>query len=120
VRDDQQTRMVLAELQGEVRHRARWQPLTGAEMDAAVDAVLGIIGGRDDGPELLAYVAGVLTGAAYGWPELLPRAVVAGSVCVAAGADEFAVDGWCCVGFERAAGVWGSRWGGWGGVVATG
>jgi hypothetical protein len=72
-------------------------------MAAAVAEVNEVLAGRDDGPQLLAYVAGILTGARYGCPDELAQAVIAGSVCVAAGVDEFAVDGWCCIGAERRA-----------------
>lgn len=102
---DARTRLVIAELYGEVRHRARWEPLGGEAMAEAVAAVHEILAGRDDGPELLAYVAGVMTGARSGSPEELQRAVVAGSICVAAGADEWLIDGWASVGWERAAGA---------------
>jgi hypothetical protein len=98
---DQATRIVLAKLQGAVMHHARWDPLGEAEMAAAVAEVREVLAGRDDGPQLLAYVAGILTGSRYGHPDELARAVIAGSVCVAAGADEFTVDGWCCIGAER-------------------
>jgi len=99
------TRIVLAKLQGVVMHRARWEPLGEEEMAAAVAEVDEVLAGRDDGPQLLAYVAGILTGSRSGWPDELAQAVIAGSICVAAGADEFAVDGWCCIGAERRAGA---------------
>ena len=97
------TRLVLAKLQGVVMRHARWEPLGEAEMAAAVAEVREVLAGRDDGPQLLAYVAGILTGARFSHPDELAQAVVAGSVCVAAGADEFTVDGWCCIGAERRA-----------------
>ena len=96
---------MLAALRGEVTHRARWEPLSSDEMAEAVAAVREILddAGRRDGPALLAQVAGLLTGSRHWCPELLPRAVVAGSICVEAGADEFAIDGWACIGAERVA-----------------
>jgi hypothetical protein len=100
---DHATRIVLARLQGVVMRHARWEPLGEEEMAAAVAEVDEVLDGRADGPELLAYVAGILTGSRFGHPDELAQAVIAGSVCVAAGADEFAVDGWCCVGAERRA-----------------
>lgn len=99
--DDQDTRIVLARLQGAVLHHARWTPLAGDEMAAALAEVREVLAGRDDGPELLAYVAGILTGSRFGVPADLEQAVIAGSICVAAGADEFTIDGWCCIGWER-------------------
>lgn len=101
--DDQQTRLVRARLQGAVLHHARWTPLGPDEMAAAVTEVREVLAGRDDGPELLAYVAGILTGSRFGCPDELAQAVIAGSVCVAAGADEWLIDGWCCIGAERRA-----------------
>lgn len=102
---DRATRIVLAKLQGVVMHHARWDPLGEAEMAAAVAEVREVLAGRDDGPQLLAYVAGILTGSRFGWPDELAQAVIAGSICAAAGADEFTVDGWCCIGAERRAGA---------------
>jgi hypothetical protein len=100
---DQRTRLILAEIRGEVMRHARWEPLSDEEMAAAVAAVRGILAGRDDGPQLLAEVAGITTGARAGWPDELARAVVAASVCVQAGADEWLIDGWAEVGAERRA-----------------
>jgi hypothetical protein len=100
---DQPTRLVLAKLQGVVMRHARWEPLGEEEMAAAVAEVDEVLAARDDGPQLLAYVAGILTGSRFGWPDELAQAVIAASVCVAAGADEFTVDGWCCIGAERRA-----------------
>lgn len=100
---DQPTRIILAKLQGVVMHHARWDPLAPDEMAAAVAEVREVLAGRDDGPGLLAYVAGILAGSRFAYPDDLAQAVIAGSVCVAAGADEFAVDGWCCIGAERRA-----------------
>lgn len=101
--DDAATRLVLARLQGVVLHHARWTPLTEEEMAAAVDEVDEVLGDRDDRAELLAYVAGILTGSRFGQPDELAQAVIAGSICVAAGADEWPVDGWCTIGAERRA-----------------
>jgi hypothetical protein len=98
---DRRTRLLLAELHGEVMRHARWEPLTPGAMAAAVTAVREILAGRDDGPELLAEVAGILTGARAGWADELQRAVVAASVCVEAGADESLIDGWAAIGAQR-------------------
>lgn len=84
-------------------HHARWEPLGEDAMAAAVTEVDELLAGRDDQERagLLAYVAGILTGSRFGVPADLEQAVIAGSICAAAGADEFTVDGWCCVGWER-------------------
>jgi len=103
VYDDQATRLLLARLQGVVMHHARWEPLGPDEMAAAVAEVDEVLGDHPGRAGLLAYVAGILTGSRFGHPDELAQAVIAGSVCVAAGADEFAVDGWCCIGAERRA-----------------
>jgi hypothetical protein len=95
--------MVLAELQGEVMRRAGWEPLPQGEMAEAVAEVRVILAGQGDGPVLLAYVAGILTGSRARWPDQLGQAVVAASICVEAGADEALIDGWACIGAERAA-----------------
>jgi len=100
---DPATRIVLARLQGVVMHHARWEPLDTAAMAAAVAEVREVLGDRDDGPELLAYIAGILTGSRFGVPAELAQAVIAGSICVAAGADEWTIDSWCCIGAERRA-----------------
>lgn len=100
---DPATRLVLARLQGAVMHHARWEPPGEDEMAAAVAEVDELLAGRDDGPGLLAYVAGILTGSRFGRPDELAQAIIAGSVCLAAGADEWTIDGWCCVGAERRA-----------------
>jgi hypothetical protein len=100
---DKQTRLVLARLHGALMYHARWEPLTPAAMAAAVTDIEAILteAGRNDGPALLAEIAGILTGARFGWPAALQRAVIAGSICVAAGADEFLIDGWATIGYER-------------------
>ena len=100
---DQAARIVLAQLQGVVLHHARWTPLGDNEMAAAVAEVHEVLDGRDDGDQLLAYVAGILTGARFGQADELAQAVIAGSICMAAGADEWLIDGWCCIGAERRA-----------------
>jgi Beta-lactamase len=56
------TGLVVAELHGAVQHHARWHQPTEAETAAAVAELHEILAGRDDGPRLLAQVAGLLTG----------------------------------------------------------
>jgi len=53
----QADRLLVAELFGEARHRARWRELTADEETAAVAALRNLAGGRAD---LLAEVAGIL------------------------------------------------------------
>jgi hypothetical protein len=50
----------VARLQGTAVHHARWHEPTEAGTAAAVAELAGILAGRDDGPALLAEVAGLL------------------------------------------------------------
>jgi hypothetical protein len=56
----QADRLLVAQLTGEARHRARWRALSSDEEAAAVAALRELAGGRAD---LLAEVAGILEGA---------------------------------------------------------
>jgi hypothetical protein len=56
-------RILVAQLTGEARHRARWQDLTTDEEAAAVAALRELAAGRTD---LLAEVAGIFEGASEG------------------------------------------------------
>jgi len=86
----QADRLLIAELTGEARHRARWRDLTGDEEAAAVAALRELAGGRAD---LLAEVAGVLEGTSEGeLDERLSRR--AAQLCREAGADPDAIPGW--------------------------
>ena len=63
-------RILVAQLTGEARHRARWRPLTGDEEAAALAELRALAGGRAD---LLAQVAGIFEGTSRGnrtsrWP----------------------------------------------------
>jgi hypothetical protein len=79
----QTDRLLVAEIYGEARHRARWRDLTGAEEAAAVTELRELADGRAD---LLAEVADVLEGACEG--ELNePLARQAAGLCRKAGAD---------------------------------
>jgi len=51
----------------------------------------------------MAEVAGLRTGANFGIPLAHDKAVLEAQILVAAGADEWAIDGWTCIGAERAA-----------------
>jgi hypothetical protein len=108
--------IVVARLMGAVNRLAGWKPeLTGEELDAAVRELQAITEGRPDGPALLAEAAGLLTGSRFPVPaapgapiresQMLEarKSVVEAQILVAAGADEWLIDGWACIGAERAA-----------------
>ncbi len=84
-----------------MRH-ARWEPPDETVTAAAVAELRLILAGRDDGPALLAEVAGVLIGAHNGQPGEF-RARVAASFLIAAGADEALADQWIAEGRRRRA-----------------
>src|SRR5712671_5718328 len=95
----QADRILVAQLTGEARHRARWRELTGDEEAAAVAALRELAGGRAD---LLAEVAGLLEGAAEGdLDEPLVRQ--AAGLCRKAGADPHAIPAWAEEGRRRRA-----------------
>jgi hypothetical protein len=56
-------RILVAQLTGEARHRARWRDLTSSDEATAVAELRTLAGGRAD---LLAEVAGILEGASEG------------------------------------------------------
>jgi hypothetical protein len=92
-------RILLAQLTGEARFRARWRELTGDEEAAAVAELRALAGGRAD---LLSEVADVLEGCREGeLDELLARQ--AAGLCRAAGADPEAIPGWAEEGRRRRA-----------------
>jgi hypothetical protein len=94
----QADRILVAQLTGEARHRARWRELTADEEAAAVAALRELAADRAD---LLAEVAGILEGASEGrHDELLARQ--ASGLCRKAGADPEAITRWIAVGRERA------------------
>jgi hypothetical protein len=78
----QAERLLVAELYGEARHRARWRDLSSEEETAAVAELLTLAGGRAD---LLAEVASVLEGAREGELDE-PLARQAAMLCRLAGA----------------------------------
>jgi len=92
-------RLLIAEIYGEARHRARWRELTVAEEAAAVAALRELAGGRGD---LLAEVAGVLEGAREGELDE-PLARQAAALCRKAGADPDAIPAWIEEGRRRRA-----------------
>jgi hypothetical protein len=77
----QADRLLVAELFGEARHRARWRELSSDEETAAVAALRALAGGRAD---LLAEVAGIFEGTSEGEPDE-PLARSAARLCVLAG-----------------------------------
>ena len=83
----QADRILVAQMTGEARHRARWRDLTEAEEAAAVAELKALAGGRAD---LLAEVAGLFEGASEGDPDE-PLARSAARLCRLAGADPDAI-----------------------------
>jgi hypothetical protein len=98
-RRPQADRLLIAELYGEARHRARWRELSGEEEAAAVAELRQLAGGRAD---LLAEVAGILEGTSEGELDE-PLARQAAMLCRNAGADPDAIPGWIETGCERRA-----------------
>ena len=92
-------RLLVAEITGEARHRARWRPLTGEEEAAALAELRALAGGRAD---LLAQVAGIFEGTSEGEPDE-PLARSAARLCRMAGADADAIPGWIEEGRRRSA-----------------
>lgn len=95
----QADRILIAELYGEARHRARWRELSSDEEAAAVAELRKLADGRAD---LLAEVAGVLEGAREGELDE-PLARQAAGLCRAAGADPKAIPAWVEEGRRRRA-----------------
>jgi hypothetical protein len=93
----QADRLLVAELFGEARHRAKWRELTGAEEAAGVSALRELAGGRAD---LLAEVAGILEGTSEGELDE-PLARSAAQLCRKAGADSEAIPRWAAEGRRR-------------------
>jgi hypothetical protein len=96
----QADRIVTARLHGSAWHYARWHEPTEAETAAAVAELREILAGRDDGPALLAEVAGLLTGYHEGGPGE-PRARAAAHFLAEAGADPGLVGQWIAEGRQR-------------------
>ena len=92
-------RILIAEIWGEVRHRARWRELSSDEESAAVAELRSLAAGRAD---LLAEVAGVLEGSSEGEMDE-PLARQAAGLCRKAGADPAAIPAWIIEGQRRRA-----------------
>jgi hypothetical protein len=92
-------RIVVAQLTGEARHRARWRPLTEDEEAAALAELRALAGGRAD---LLAQVTGIFEGTSEGEPDE-PLARSAARLCRLAGADTDAIPAWIEEGRRRSA-----------------
>jgi hypothetical protein len=92
-------RLLVAELTGEARHRARWRELTEDEHAAAVAELRQLAGGRAD---LLAEVAGIFEGTSEGELDE-PLARQAAQLCRDAGADAEAIPAWIDEGRRRRA-----------------
>jgi hypothetical protein len=92
-------RILVAQLTGEARHRARWRPLTAEEEAVAIAELRALAGGRGD---LLAEVAGIFEGTSEGELDE-PFARCAADLCRMAGADESLIPQWVEEGRRRAA-----------------
>ena len=95
----QADRILVAQLTGEARFRAKWRDLTEDEKAAAVGELRELAAGRSD---LLAEVAGILEGASEGdLDEAFARQ--AAGLCRKAGADPDAIPAWVEEGRRRRA-----------------
>ena len=95
----QADRILVAQLTGEARHRAKWRDLTEDETAAAAAELQALAGGRTD---LLAEVAGIFEGTSEGELDE-PLARCAARLCRLAGADPEAIPAWVEEGRRRAA-----------------
>ncbi len=95
----QADRVLVAQLTGEARFRAKWRALTDDEEGAALEALRELAGGRAD---LLAEVAGIFEGTSEGELDE-PIARQAAALCRKAGADPEAIPAWIEEGRHRRA-----------------
>ena len=95
----QADRILVAQLTGEARHRARWRELTDDEEAEAQAELQALADGRTD---LLAEVAGLFEGTSEGELDE-PLARSAARLCRMAGADLEAIPGWAAEGRRRRA-----------------
>jgi hypothetical protein len=99
-------RLIVASLSGAAERHVNWHQPDEREVSAAVAEFAEIIGGRDDGPALLAEVAGLALGTAEGkGREYQEKARAVAGLCRRAGADETLIPGWTEEGRRRAAAV---------------
>jgi hypothetical protein len=91
--------ILVAQLTGEARHRAKWRELTGEEEAAAVAELRELAGGRAD---LLAQVAGIFEGTPEGELDE-PLARSAARLYRLAGTDPEAIPAWIAEGRRRRA-----------------
>jgi hypothetical protein len=97
-------RLIVASLSGAAGRHVNWHEPTEPEAAAAVAEFAEIIGGRDDGPALLAEVAGLALGTAEGkGQEYQAKARAVAGLCRQAGADEKLIPGWTEEGRRREA-----------------
>src|SRR5512140_3601026 len=94
----QADRLLVAEIYGEARRRARWRDLSSDEEAAAVAELRELAGGRLD---LLAEVAGIFEGASEGQLDE-PLARCAADLCRKAGAGETLIPQWVAEGKRSA------------------
>jgi hypothetical protein len=93
----QADRILVAQLTGEARHRARWRDLTEVEHETAVRELRELAAGRTD---LLAEVAGIFEGTSEGELDE-PLARQAAQLCRDAGAAPDAIPAWVEEGRRR-------------------
>jgi hypothetical protein len=93
-------RLIVAGLSGAAERHVNWHQPTEPEAAAAVAEFAEIIRGRDDGPALLAEVAGLLTGYHEGGLDE-PRARAAAHFLTEAGADQELAEQWAGEGRRR-------------------
>jgi len=85
----------VASLSGAAERHANWHQPDERETAAAVAEFAEIIGDRDDGPALLAEVAGLALGTAEGkGQEYQAKARAVAGLCRQAGADEQLIPAW--------------------------
>jgi hypothetical protein len=96
-------RLIVASLSGAAERHVNWHEPTEPEAAAAVAEFAEIIGNSNDGPALLAEVAGLALGTAEGkGQEYQAKARAVAGLCRLAGADENLVPGWTEEGRRRA------------------
>jgi hypothetical protein len=95
----QPDRLLVAEIYGEARHRARWRDLSSEEETAAVAELRTLAGSRADLP---AEVAGIFEGTSEGELDE-PFCRQAAMLCRKAGADAEAIPAWIEEGRRRRA-----------------